>query len=74
MASGWGSNLMKDEVAFLALDGTMILISVVLLSVVHPYVFFPLVGNEKMVMELKNNAVPLKKRSRRSRHSRHRAA
>ncbi|KAH6975099.1 RTA1 like protein-domain-containing protein [Ilyonectria sp. MPI-CAGE-AT-0026] len=68
MASGWGRSLMKDELAFLILDGAMILISVVLLSVIHPCVFFPLVGNEKMVTELNKNTIPLKERSRRSRH------
>lgn len=41
MASGWGSSLMRDEVTFLILDSMMIAISVLVMTVFHPSLFFP---------------------------------
>ncbi|KIV95026.1 hypothetical protein PV10_02733 [Exophiala mesophila] len=41
MASGWGSELMQDEVTFLTLDGMMIALAILCLTFVHPGVFFP---------------------------------
>jgi RTA1 like protein len=41
MASGWGSDLMKDEISFLILDGAMILGATALLSIIHPAKYFP---------------------------------
>jgi RTA1 like protein len=61
MASGWGSEIMKDEVSFMILDGGMILIAVVLLTIIHPDKYSPLIGDKQMIAELTGNAIPLKK-------------
>lgn len=60
MASGWGSDIMQDEVSFMVLDGAMVLIAVLLLSVIHPYKYFPLVGSKKMIAELTKKDIPLR--------------
>lgn len=41
MASGWGSELMQDEITFLTLDGMMIALAILCMTFVHPGVFFP---------------------------------
>ncbi|OLN86956.1 Uncharacterized protein C17G6.02c 2 [Colletotrichum chlorophyti] len=46
MAGGWGSDLMQNEVTFLILDGAMILLAVLLLTVFHPAYFFPTLGKQ----------------------------
>lgn len=47
MQSGWGSELMQNEATFLALDGTMILIAVTIITAIHPAFFFPYLGKGK---------------------------
>ncbi|KAL0943391.1 uncharacterized protein CTRU02_201277 [Colletotrichum truncatum] len=51
MAEGWGSDLMQDEITFLVLDGAMILVAVLLLTIFHPAVYFPSLGkkNDKVL-------------------------
>ena len=44
---GWGNKLMRKEVEFLLLDGMMIAIACVLLTVFHPGYFFPPMRNFK---------------------------
>lgn len=46
MASGWGSSLMQNETSFLILDGAMILLAVLLLTVIHPAFFFPFLAKK----------------------------
>ncbi|EME84187.1 uncharacterized protein MYCFIDRAFT_135704 [Pseudocercospora fijiensis CIRAD86] len=46
MAGGWGNPLMRNEKEFLILDGTMIAIATVLLTVAHPGIFFPAMRNK----------------------------
>ena len=41
MAFGWGSENQRDEVEFMVLDGLMILIAAVAITVVHPGWSFP---------------------------------
>lgn len=41
MASGWGSELMQDEITFLTLDGMMIALATLCMTFVHPGIFFP---------------------------------
>ncbi|EME43636.1 hypothetical protein DOTSEDRAFT_89429 [Dothistroma septosporum NZE10] len=41
MAGGWGNPLMRNEKEFLILDGAMISIAAVLMTVAHPGIFFP---------------------------------
>lgn len=45
MAAGWASDIMKTESIFLTFEGYMMLISVFILTVFHPWVFFPVIGN-----------------------------
>ncbi|ROT35065.1 hypothetical protein SODALDRAFT_317626 [Sodiomyces alkalinus F11] len=47
MQSGWGSDLMRNEATFLALDGAMILIAVTIITAFHPAFFFPYLGKGK---------------------------
>ncbi|EMC99924.1 hypothetical protein BAUCODRAFT_62629 [Baudoinia panamericana UAMH 10762] len=47
MAGGWGNALMQNEVEFMILDGGMIAISCILLTIAHPGLYFP-------AMSLKN--------------------
>ncbi|SPO01499.1 related to phospholipid-translocating ATPase [Cephalotrichum gorgonifer] len=44
---GWGNDLMQNETLFLILDGAMVLIAVILLTVFHPNYFFPFLSNNK---------------------------
>lgn len=41
MAGGWGNPLMQDETTFLILDGAMIAVACILMSIAHPGIFFP---------------------------------
>ncbi|KAF5025566.1 hypothetical protein F66182_2374 [Fusarium sp. NRRL 66182] len=47
MQMGWGSDLMQNETTFLILDGAMILAAVWILTIFHPYFWFPYLGNKK---------------------------
>jgi len=40
LADGWGSALMRDELDFMLLDGMMVAIAAVLITVAHPGIFF----------------------------------
>lgn len=40
-ASGWGSELQQNETTFLVMDGAMIALAVVVLTVSHPHWWFP---------------------------------
>ncbi|KAF7187130.1 Efflux pump himE [Pseudocercospora fuligena] len=46
MAGGWGNPLMRNEKEFLILDGAMIAIATVLMTVAHPGIFFPAMRNK----------------------------
>ncbi|KAK5124992.1 hypothetical protein LTR85_001182 [Meristemomyces frigidus] len=41
MAGGWGGTLMQNQTEFMVLDGTMVAIAAILLTVSHPGIFFP---------------------------------
>ncbi|KAF2871570.1 RTA1 like protein-domain-containing protein [Massariosphaeria phaeospora] len=41
LVAGWGSELMRNEIDFIILEGVMIVISVTALTIFHPGVFFP---------------------------------
>ncbi|SMR51684.1 unnamed protein product [Zymoseptoria tritici ST99CH_3D1] len=41
MAGGWGNPLMQREKEFLVLDGAMVAIAAVAMSIAHPGIFFP---------------------------------
>ncbi|EER29924.1 RTA1 like protein family [Coccidioides posadasii C735 delta SOWgp] len=41
MAGGWGNELMQNEKEFLILDGAMVAISVLALTIFHPGIWFP---------------------------------
>ncbi|KAH7176917.1 RTA1 like protein-domain-containing protein [Dactylonectria macrodidyma] len=45
MAGGWGNHIMQDEPSFLILDSTLILVASALLTIYHPGLFFPQMGN-----------------------------
>ncbi|KAH7070128.1 RTA1 like protein-domain-containing protein [Paraphoma chrysanthemicola] len=45
LAKGWGSELMRNEVEFIVLEGVMIVIAVAALTVFHPGYCFPALGN-----------------------------
>ncbi|KAK2589705.1 hypothetical protein QQS21_012616 [Conoideocrella luteorostrata] len=45
MAGGWGNHIMQDEPSFLVLDSTLILVTVYLLTIFHPGIFFPQMAN-----------------------------
>lgn len=45
MAGGWGNRIIQDEPSFLVLDGTLVLVAVVLLTVFHPGILFPPMRN-----------------------------
>ncbi|ROT42928.1 hypothetical protein SODALDRAFT_269840 [Sodiomyces alkalinus F11] len=44
MSMGWANELMQNETLFLILDGAMILLAAMLLTVVHPALLFPFMG------------------------------
>ena len=46
MAAGWGSAIMRNEPTFMVFDGSMILLAVLLLTVVHPLYFFPFLSTK----------------------------
>ncbi|KAH6706882.1 hypothetical protein VD0002_g5049 [Verticillium dahliae] len=41
MAGGWGNHIMQDEISFMILDATLVLVAVSLLTAFHPGIFFP---------------------------------
>lgn len=41
MAGGWGNELMQNEPEFLVLDGAMIALASILMTVAYPGIFFP---------------------------------
>jgi hypothetical protein len=45
LTGGWGSELMRNEPEFIVLEGVMIVISVLVLTVFHPGYCFPALGN-----------------------------
>ncbi|KAH7127932.1 RTA1 like protein-domain-containing protein [Dactylonectria estremocensis] len=45
MAGGWGNHIMQDEPSFLVLDSTLVLVGSALLTIYHPGLFFPRMGN-----------------------------
>jgi len=45
MSGGWGNPLMQNEKEFLVLDGMMIAIASILMSVAHPGIFFPAISS-----------------------------
>ncbi|RSL40966.1 hypothetical protein CEP53_013057 [Fusarium sp. AF-6] len=44
MASGWGSDIMKTEAIFITFESQILLTTVAVLTIFHPYVFFPVAG------------------------------
>ncbi|KAH0114886.1 RTA1-domain-containing protein, partial [Aureobasidium melanogenum] len=47
MVGGWGNPLMQNENEFLILDGMMVCIAAIALTVAHPGVFFPEIKEHK---------------------------
>ncbi|KYK59113.1 RTA1 domain protein [Drechmeria coniospora] len=45
MAGGWGNHIMQDQISFLILDSTLVLVAVSLLTIFHPGIFFPQMRN-----------------------------
>ncbi|OAQ68820.1 RTA1 domain-containing protein [Pochonia chlamydosporia 170] len=45
MAGGWGNEIMQDEVSFLVLDSSLMVVTVYLLTIFHPGLFFPQMVN-----------------------------
>jgi hypothetical protein len=45
LTGGWGSELMRNEVEFIVLEGVMIVLSVGVLTIFHPGYCFPALGN-----------------------------
>jgi formate hydrogenlyase subunit 3/multisubunit Na+/H+ antiporter MnhD subunit len=45
MSGGWGSEIMRDEISFLILDPTLVLVACSLLTIFHPGLFFPQMSN-----------------------------
>ncbi|KAJ4376409.1 hypothetical protein N0V83_001692 [Neocucurbitaria cava] len=45
LTGGWRSELMRDEPSFIVLEGVMVVISVLVLTVFHPGFCFPALGN-----------------------------
>lgn len=60
MATGWGSDLMKDEITFLIFDGAMVLLSVALVTIIHPANFFPQISKKGRQQEMCDGAIPLR--------------
>ena len=48
MAGGWGNELMRKEVEFLILDGAMIALASILMTMAHPGIFFPAMRSGKI--------------------------
>jgi hypothetical protein len=47
MAGGWGSGLQRDETKFLILDGAMVVLASICLTIAHPGIFFPFLGRDQ---------------------------
>jgi hypothetical protein len=47
LTGGWGSPLMRNEVEFIVLEGVMIVIAVLALTIFHPGFCFPALGKDK---------------------------
>ncbi|KAF9699448.1 hypothetical protein EKO04_002093 [Ascochyta lentis] len=47
LSGGWRSELMRDEVEFIVLEGAMIVTAVAVLTVFHPGYFFPVLANAR---------------------------
>ena len=63
MALGWGSDLMQSESTFLVFDATMILVSILLITVFHPWKFFtPLGAVRRGEVVESDHAIPLDSR------------
>ncbi|KAH7397197.1 RTA-like protein [Pyrenochaeta sp. MPI-SDFR-AT-0127] len=45
LTGGWGGELMRNETEFIILEGVMIVISVFVLTIFHPGICFPALGN-----------------------------
>jgi hypothetical protein len=45
MAGGWGNKIMQDEPSFLVLDSSLMVVTVYLLTVFHPGLYFPQMAN-----------------------------
>ncbi|KAM0273526.1 hypothetical protein ACHAQH_008298 [Verticillium albo-atrum] len=41
MAGGWGNHIMQDQISFMILDASLVLVAVALLTAFHPGIFFP---------------------------------
>ncbi|CZT50930.1 related to phospholipid-translocating ATPase [Rhynchosporium secalis] len=55
MAGGWKNHLMRDEIGFMILDGAMIAIACILMTVAFPGIYFPgMAGQSKAKKEKKN--------------------
>ncbi|KAF0322114.1 RTA1 like protein [Colletotrichum asianum] len=48
MAGGWGNPLMRKEEEFIVLDGMMIAIACLLMSIAHAGIFFPAISSRKV--------------------------
>ncbi|TKA73596.1 hypothetical protein B0A55_05717 [Friedmanniomyces simplex] len=60
MAGGWGAPLMQQQAEFMVLDGGMIAIAAILMTVAHPGIFFPAIGsrNRKAALKERDAASP----------------
>ncbi|KAK3070461.1 hypothetical protein LTR53_010417 [Teratosphaeriaceae sp. CCFEE 6253] len=60
MAGGWGAPLMQKQAEFMILDGAMIAIAAILMTVAHPGIFFPQIGsrNRKAALKERDTASP----------------
>lgn len=47
MAGGWGNPLMRNEKEFLILDGMMIALASILMTIAHPGIFFPQISSRQ---------------------------
>ncbi|KAJ3550019.1 hypothetical protein NM208_g198 [Fusarium decemcellulare] len=59
MATGWGSDLMKDELTFLIFDAAMILLAVGFITLFHPANFFPQLGKKGRGQIKGEDSIPL---------------
>lgn len=55
MAGGWGNHIMQDEISFLILDSSLVLVAVYLLTVFHPGLLFPQMRNGQGKKEAKED-------------------
>jgi Na+-transporting methylmalonyl-CoA/oxaloacetate decarboxylase gamma subunit len=55
LTGGWGSDLMRNEAEFIALEGVMIVISVLVLTICHPGICFPAMSNTIGKKSKRNN-------------------